>query len=246
MSNDKYSLFRGAMTGDDEDVIDYVMPYSTRPMGKTLDPKPSRKPASKSTPKKQFNPDNFTTKAPLGGAYNPDNYSMFPGDNSAPKGAYNPDNFTMFPEGSIEEVADNIRNNLDEKSDFVKDLQSASAKDKMQLSGGALASAAITAESQSTSQAVVGGIQTGAATAAALSSFAATSAAAGPVGLAVGGISMLVGMNSAKQAKRAAADQQKKAEKAAQKAEELRLLQNYQKNRQAAINNLSKAFRRNR
>ena len=33
---------------------------------------------------------------------------------------------------------------------------------------------------------------------------------------------------------------------AAQKAEELRLLQNFQTNRQAAINNLSNAFRRNR
>mgnify|MGYP000468580046 CR=1 FL=1 len=159
---------------------------------------------------------------------------------------YAPSNFTMDPSGDLqfEEAMGTLKGMGDKPSNW-GDMSTESKMGVAQQAMGTMASAAATAESKTSSQAVVGGLTTGVSAGLTAASMASVSAlAATGVGAVVAAGAIVAGMNSAKQAKNRAADEQKKREKQAQRAEEIRLLGTYQNRRDKAMQNLSAAFRR--
>lgn len=198
----------------------------------------SIKPAAAPTTNYQFNSANFDGANPYAGS----NYSLMP------EGA-------SFDE-SLQKLS-TIGN--------TQNLSNMSTADKMAVANqamGTIASGAATIESQTKGQAVTGalttGLSAGMTAATMIGADAAATAAAGGVAtmstagaLAATGIGAVVaagvlaaGLNSAKQAKNRAEDEQKKREKQLQKAEEIRLLSTYQSRRDQAMANLASAFRR--
>lgn len=109
------------------------------------------------------------------------------------------------------------------------------SSDKVKLGGSAVTSAMMGANAQTESQAIVSGVSAGLSTAA---------IAGGPVGWAVGAGVALLGIASARKAKKEQERAERKAEAERKRAEELRLLETHNQRRANAINQLAGAFRR--